>query len=94
MTKGVKTVSVALPPLLNHRNTTPQARADAKIKTARYGPLRSLSSPMPCDIHPASNGRAALAALTVHYWRKTPNSNRTPVKVPAAFQAVPVRLPG
>src|SRR5215831_17860513 len=28
------------------------------------------------------------------YWRKTANSNRTPVKVPAAFQAVPVRLSG
>jgi hypothetical protein len=66
---------------------------------------------MPCGIHPASNGRAALAALTVQRsmifsekriplfgimleWRKTANSNRTPVKVPAAFQAVPVRLPG
>src|SRR5215470_1956168 len=52
-------------------------------------------------LHAASKvARLALTRMrrstSVHSqnWRKAANSNRTPVKVPTAFQAVPVRLPG
>jgi len=45
--------------------------------------------------HPSRFERArGTRRVDCPWWWKTANSNRTPVKVPAAFQAVPVRLPG